>query len=258
MSRLGRDFLERPIAHRGLHGPGAPENSLSAFRAAREAGYGVELDVQLSADGRAMVFHDPTLERLTARTGAVAELTAADLAEIALKGGREDRIPTLTQALEAAGEAPVLVEIKPQPGPEALAALAAETGRVLAAHRGPVAAMSFDPRAAGPFRAEAPGVAFGLLGKDFVGSRRGEAGWPEMTPDERRRLTDLAMFEETGADFVSYHWRDLAHPPVQALRARGVPVLCWTTRGPGEDAKARELANNVTFEGYRPETPRRH
>jgi glycerophosphoryl diester phosphodiesterase len=258
MTRLAQVFLERPVAHRGLHGDGAPENSLSAFRAAREAGYGVELDVQLSADGRAVVFHDPTLERLTGRTGVVAEMTAAELGEIALKGGDGDRIPTLAQALEAAGDAPVLLEIKPQRDLDALAALGAEAGRALAAHAGPAAAMSFDPRASAGLRAAAPEIAFGLIGKDFVNNRRGEAGWPELSGAERRRLTDLEMFEEAGADFVSWHWRDLAHPPVQALRARGVPVLCWTTRAPEEEAEARRLADNVTFEHYRPETPRRH
>ncbi|WP_269843278.1 glycerophosphodiester phosphodiesterase family protein, partial [Brevirhabdus pacifica] len=87
--RLARDFLRLPLAHRGLHdrAQGRPENSLAAFRAAIEAGFGIELDVQPSADGRAMVFHDETLDRLTARKGPVAALPAEELGRIPLSGG---------------------------------------------------------------------------------------------------------------------------------------------------------------------------
>lgn len=258
MSRLPQVFLERPIAHRGLHGEGAPENSLSAFRAAREAGYGAELDVQLSADGRAVVFHDDTLDRMTAERGPVAARTADELAGIALAGGREDPIPTLAQALETAGEAPVLVEVKRQPDAEALGRLAAAVAEAVAAHPGPAAVMSFDPAAALWFRDHAPEVPRGLVSMDFTRRDRGEGDRDGLTAEERRALADLAAFDAAGCDFASYRWRDLARPAVQALRAWGVPVLCWTTRGPREDAQARELADNVTFEGYRPETPRRH
>jgi glycerophosphoryl diester phosphodiesterase len=92
-----------PVAHRGLWSPdGAPENSLAAFQAACSAGYGIELDVQLSADGEAMVFHDDTLERLTGAAGPLRARTAADLAELSLVG-TEERIPTLLEALALIG-----------------------------------------------------------------------------------------------------------------------------------------------------------
>ena len=89
-------LLATPLAHRGFHdlAAGCPENSLSAFRAAIDAGYGIELDVQRSADGRAMVFHDDTLDRLTDRSGLVASLTAADLGRTLLCDS-DDHIPTL-------------------------------------------------------------------------------------------------------------------------------------------------------------------
>src|ERR1700751_3310329 len=87
------------IAHRGLWTKdGPPENSLAAFEAACEAGYGIELDVQLSSDGEAMVFHDSKLERLTGREGRVRDHTAADLAAMKLPGG-EETIPTLADTL---------------------------------------------------------------------------------------------------------------------------------------------------------------
>jgi len=91
MTALPACFLTRPIAHRGLHDAscGRPENSLAAFRAAIAAGYGIELDVQMSLDGAAMVFHDYHLGRLTDQTGPIAQRRAADLAGITLSGGQD-------------------------------------------------------------------------------------------------------------------------------------------------------------------------
>ncbi|MEM8823700.1 MAG: glycerophosphodiester phosphodiesterase family protein, partial [Pseudomonadota bacterium] len=86
---LPPSFLEKPIAHRGLHGPGAPENSLAAFRAALDHGYGIELDVQPSADGIAMAFHDAKLDRLTHRTGPIDALTADELTRTPLSSSEE-------------------------------------------------------------------------------------------------------------------------------------------------------------------------
>jgi len=112
------DLLFRPpVAHRGLWAPGgAPENSLAAFEAAAEAGYGIELDVQLSADGEAMVFHDDTLERMAGALGRIAERTVTDLGELAL-GGTAERIPTLRETLALVGRrALVLIELKTPAG----------------------------------------------------------------------------------------------------------------------------------------------
>src|SRR6056297_1261202 len=116
MTALPPGFLARPIAHRGYHdaAAGRIENSRSAFAAAMEAGYGIELDVQLSRDGVAMVFHDTMLDRLTDETGPVRDRGAAALQDIGLTGSR-DTIQTLTQVLRAIdGTVPVLVEIKDQ------------------------------------------------------------------------------------------------------------------------------------------------
>ncbi len=112
----------RPIAHRGLWRAGErPENSLAAFEAACAAGYGVELDVRLTADGEAVVFHDEGLERLTAQSGLIEERTLAELTAITLLGGEHQTIPSLSQALETiAGRVLVLVELKTADGHEAL------------------------------------------------------------------------------------------------------------------------------------------
>ena len=97
---LPSDFCRLPIAHRGLHDvqAGRPENSLAAVRAAVDVGYGIEIDVQMSADGHAMVFHDDTLDRLTAKAGPIVAHTAEALGRIMLSGS-DQTIPTLAQVL---------------------------------------------------------------------------------------------------------------------------------------------------------------
>lgn len=240
-------FLESPIAHRALHGAGRPENSLGAVRAAVAGGYGVEIDVQPSADGVAMVFHDDVLDRLTGETGPVMARTAAELGAVTLTGSTEG-IPTLTQVLDAiGGKVPLLVEIKDQDGAmgPAMGALPASVAQALTGYAGPVAVMSFNPHAVADMARLAPDVPRGLTTSawDDDAARR----LPEAT---RAHLAAIADFDRVRACFISHHWRDLAAPPVRALKAEGVPVLCWTIRSAAEESQARALADNVTFEGY--------
>ena len=109
-------FLRLPIAHRALHGPGRPENSRAAILSAMAAGYGIEIDVQGTADGQAVVFHDDDLDRLTDATGPVRARTAQELAALRLKGC-DETIPSLAEVLAlVAGRAPLLIEIKDQTG----------------------------------------------------------------------------------------------------------------------------------------------
>ena len=109
-------FLTQPLAHRGLHdlARGVAENSRAAIRLAIDHGYGIEIDIQGSADGEAMVFHDYELKRLTGAKGFVRERTAAELQKLTLSGGGEPP-PTLAEMLDiVAGRAPLLIEIKDQ------------------------------------------------------------------------------------------------------------------------------------------------
>ncbi len=239
-------FLAAPIAHRALHGPGAAENSLEAIRAAAAAGYGIEIDVQRTADGRAVVFHDDALGRLTGRRGRVRDLPAAALAALPLVGG--GTIPLLEDALAAAGRAPVLVEVKDQSGDLSAAGtgpLERAVAAALAGHDGPVAAMSFNPHAARALRAAAPALPVGLTTCAFA-----PADWPGLPP---ARLAALRALPDAGdAAFLSHDHRDLASPHLAPARARGVPVLCWTIRSPEAAAAALRLADQITFEGYRP------
>lgn len=242
-------FAAAPIAHRGLHGPGRPENALAAMAAAAAAGYGIELDLQPSADGQAMVFHDATLDRMTAATGPVRARPAAELEALAL-AGTGDRIPRLQAVLDAvAGRVPLLIELKDQSGSPGGddGALERATAAALAGYPGPVAVMSFNPEMIARMAALAPDLPRGLV--TYAWDDADASGMPA---ERLARLRAIADFDPVGAGFVSHHHRDLAAPAVAALKARGVPVLCWTIRSPDEAAAARRIADQITFEGFLP------
>lgn len=249
---LHPDLLRLPAAHRGLHGPGVPENSLAAFRAAIEAGYAIELDVQHSADGEPMVFHDYDLLRMAGSEGFIADLTLAEIAKLRL-GKTEECIPTLQEVLRlVAGRVPLLIEIKDQDGRlgENIGDLQDRVASLLVPYEGVAAVMSFNPETVAAFTRASKKAPGGLVACAFD-----EDDWPMLEPEDRRRLAALADFDRSGAVFLSHDRRDLANPAVAALKARGVPVLSWTVRSPEEEALARRVADNITFEGYRPALP---
>ena len=133
-----------PVAHRGLWAKdGAPENSLAAFQAACEAGYGIELDVQLSSDGEAMVFHDDDLARMTGVEGKLRDRTAADLSELRLAGA-DEAIPTLRETLALVGRrAMIHVELKTPYGE--VGPLEQRVHELLIDHAGPTCVIGFNP-----------------------------------------------------------------------------------------------------------------
>jgi glycerophosphoryl diester phosphodiesterase len=246
---LPPEFLVAPLAHRALHGPGRAENSLAAVEAAVAGGYGIEIDVQLTADGQAVVFHDEDLARLTEETGTVRARMSAELGRIALKAGG-GTIPTLSRVLEAvAGRVPLLIEVKDQDGSMGprVGQLEQAVAIALAPYEGPVAVMSFNPYSVDALRNYAPSVPRGLTTCSWD-----PADWPGVPAETCARLRDVPDFGSTGASFISHQASDLDRPRVTELKAAGVPVLCWTIRSPEAEAIARTVADNVTFEGYLP------
>ncbi|WP_121629169.1 glycerophosphodiester phosphodiesterase family protein [Tropicibacter alexandrii] len=246
---LPDSFLARPIAHRALHDltKARPENSRAAIRAAIKAGYGIEIDLQLSADDQAMVFHDYALQRLTPETGAIRQCSAADLARIPLNHG-DETIPTLTEILTlVAGRVPLLIEIKDQDGqmgPD-IGPLEQATADALAGYDGDVALMSFNPHSMAEMARLCPDRPRGLTTCGYHPD-----DWQVLKPETRDHLRRIPDFERVGACFVSHNHRHLHSPAVQRLHGEGVPILCWTIRTPEEEAQARRVADNVTFEGY--------
>lgn len=242
-------FLRQPIAHRALHdvARGRPENSRAAIRAAIDAGYAIEIDLQLSRDGVPMVFHDETLERLTPRDGWLCDLTAAELATIPLRGGDEG-IPTLTEILYlVAGRAPLLIELKDQTlrMAETDGRLEQATARALAAYDGPVAVMSFNPHMIARMATYAPGLPRGLTTSAYD-----PEDWAPLPPDTCDRLRPIPDYDRTASSFISHEASDLSRPRVTELAAQGAAILCWTIKSPQAEAEARRIAQNITFELY--------
>lgn len=249
MTPLPPAFLTAPLAHRGYHDltAGIPENSCAAFRAAIAAGYGIELDVQLSRDGQAMVFHDYDLGRLTAEKGPVRQRSSADLSQIPLTSGNEG-IPSLPEILAlVAGQAPLLIEIKDQDGAmmRDVGPLEVAVARALQGYPGPVAVMSFNPHAVEAFAEASPHTPRGLTTCAYR-----SADWPLLPDNVFVHLRETPYYDRIGATFVSHLARDLTRPRIRDLKDKGAKILCWTVRSPEAEAEARKIADNIMFEGY--------
>ncbi|MFK7876104.1 MAG: glycerophosphodiester phosphodiesterase family protein [Paracoccaceae bacterium] len=253
MTRLSAEFLERPLAHRGLHDvtDGRPENSRSAILAAVEHGFGVEVDVQLSQDGAAMVFHDYVLERLTDEAGPVGIRTAESLRNISLTGS-DEAIPDLPEILAlVAGRTPLLIEIKDQDGemgPD-IGPLEIAVARAVEAYDGPLAIMSFNPFSIERMQALCPDVALGLVTSAYRSS-----DWP-LSEQTCARLREIPDFDQLDVSFISHEADDLDRNRVAQLKQQGANILCWTVRSAEQEGRARNIADNITFEGYLPGLP---
>lgn len=246
---LPQAFLNAPIAHRAYHdaGAGRPENSRAAIRAAIAAGYGVEIDLQLSRDGQAMVFHDYELSRLTEAKGAIRTRTAEELAQVKLRHGDEG-VPTLVEVLGlVAGQVPLLIELKDQDGAmgEGIGPLEAATARALDGYSGDVALMSFNPHAVAEMARLCPDRPRGLTTCAYAAE-----DWPLLPKSTRDHLAQIPDYDRVGACFISHDSTDLTSPHVARIKATGAPILTWTIKSREAETKAREIADNITFEGY--------
>jgi glycerophosphoryl diester phosphodiesterase len=227
LARLG----ERPFAHRGLHGGAVVENSRAAFEAAIEGGWGIELDVQTSADGEAFVFHDYELDRLTEGTGPVVGRTSDQLRAIRLRGSGET-IPSLAEVLDLiGGRCGLLIEVKSPR--QRLAAVCSAVERALEGYSGAAAIMSFNPSVGRWFALRAKERLRGL-----VVTESGKKGL-------RGRIERALAFRWSSAEFLAYDIRDL--PSAFAAR-RGVPVFTWTVRTGEERDRAARHADQIIFE----------
>ncbi len=246
---LPASFFARPITHRALHDrkAGRVENSVKSIKAAIDAGYGIEMDVQLTSDGHAMVFHDDLLDRLTAQSGPVKARTRAGLEAIELTDDH-GTIPSLDDVLKlVAGKVPLLIEIKDQDGamgPD-IGALEQATADALKEYAGDVALMSFNPHAVAKLAELAPDIPRGLVTSSYEAQF-----WPDLPQDVRDRLRAIPDYDRVGACFISHEATDLDRPRVAELKAQGAHILCWTIRSARTEAKARSIVDNVTFEGY--------
>src|SRR5216684_207731 len=241
-------LTDRPIAHRGLHDPtqGIIENTPSAAAAAVAGRYGIEADLQISADGEAMVHHDDTLGRLTDGSGALSDLSAAALRRVPFRA-TADRMMTLGDLLDlVAGRVTLVTEIKSRFDGDLR--LAARTAAVLAHYRGPVAVMSFDPAPIALLRHLAPRVVRGIV----AGRGHPPLVWKFLNPAQRFELTFLLHAPMSRPAFLAHRVDDLAAITPRAARLLfRLPLLAWTVRSAQDRMMAARFADQVIFEGFR-------
>jgi len=223
-------------AHRGLHSAGVVENSPSAFFGAITQGFGIECDVRKTRDGRAIVFHDETLDRLTKASGPVADRSVGEITSILLSGS-DEHIPTLRDLVAQIGsKVPLLIELKTRRerpvGPLCLAVRAELEG-----YSGAVAVMSFDPRVAQWFAHHAPQLLRGLVMTETDGT------------GARQRLQRRLMFWRARPDFLAYDIASLPSVFAAEQRVRGMPVLTWTVASADQLALAADHADANIAEG---------
>jgi glycerophosphoryl diester phosphodiesterase len=248
-----KTWFARPIAHRGLHdeAKGVVENSIASAQAAIVAGYAIECDVQLTSDKQVVVFHDDALERLTATTGDVRAKTAAELAQIPLRGGREPA-PMFGAFLAAiGGRTPLVVEIKSIFDGDLL--LARRVAEIVARYDGPLVIESFDPDPIAYLREHSAELGVGLVPLGMVGmARYDEADWPGLSAARREELTQFQHYPRTRPDFLSWNLGDLPHAvPLLCRQGLKMPVSVWTVRSQEQAKKALRYADQIVFEGFR-------
>lgn len=244
-------LVAKPIAHRGLHDKanGIIENTLSAAEAAITRGFPIELDIQLTADKEAIVFHDFELNRLTGEQGLVAERKLSDLTGIDIAGTLGgDKIPSFKDYLaKIAGRTPLVVEIKSKfNGDMTLTQRAIE---ILKDYSAPFVVKSFDPDIVAYLRQNAPDITRGFIGELEYASKSDSF----LSAEQKHRMANLLHFEETQPHFLSWRVKDLPCASTYLSRLLGrIPVMTWTVRTPEERARAEKHADQMVFEGFIP------
>jgi len=241
-------LTSRPIAHRGLHDVtrGIVENTPGAVAAAVASGYGIEVDLQASSDGEAMVHHDDALGRLTDGRGNLGALSAAALKRVPFRA-TADRMMTLGELCDlAGGRVPLVLELKSRFNRDDR--LVARVAGVLASHAGQVAAMSFDPRLVAGLRRAAPQVPRGIVSERHFDHPE----WRALTAWQKRGLAHLLHAPWSRPDFVAYRVDDLPAPATRVAHGLGLRVLTWTVRTPAQRERAAQWADQMIFEGFRP------
>lgn len=242
-----KPFEDVLIAHRGLfdNASEAPENSMAAFRKAVDAGFGIELDVQMTSDGKLVVFHDMTLKRMTGMEGGVTEHTYEELLQYPL-GQSEERIPLFSQVLEMVdGRVPLVVEIKV--GLRYKRTTAA-VERALRPYQGLYCMECFHPLALAWYRKHVPSVLRGQLSEDY----RYEEVW--LPRPVRFILTNMLLNFLARPDFISYNHRDQGKHSFRICRKllKG-KTAAWTIRNQGELEAARGMFDVFIFDSFLPE-----
>lgn len=242
-------LIARPVAHRGLHdrARGIIENMPGAMLAAIAGNFSIETDVQLTADGEAMVHHDNELGRLTEGSGPLLAKTSTELRQVAFKDTPE-RMMSLGDLLALIdGRVGLVIEIKSHFDGDCK--LVTRVAEILKTYRGPVAWMSFDPDQVLAMREIAPGIPRGITAQHTYD----DGEWLKLTQAQRDGMRHLRHAFRTRPHFVSYWVKELPAPaPWIARNLFGCALLTWTVRTPEQRAITERYADQMTFEGFVP------
>ena len=231
-------------AHRGLHDAEKPENSMAAFRAALEHGYGIELDIHLMKDGNLAVIHDCSLLRVTGKEGKITDLTTEELADYRLCG-TEETIPTFRQVLELyAGKAPLIIELKSDDNVQKLVDAAV---KAMEGYDGPYCMESFDPRCIHALKKKYPHIIRGQLTEDYFRSNS-KLPAPLKWAMKHQVLNFLTL-----PDFVAYKYRDIGtFSNTLVCKFWGVAGVTWTLQTQDEFDHAVKNGWIPIFEDFKP------
>lgn len=240
MSNIKESWLAtRPIAHRGLHEAGKPENSIPAFKAAVEHGYPIELDVHLCADDVIVVFHDYNIERMTGQNRMVEDVFSNELSSLML-AGTDFSIPTFEQVLEVVdGKVPLLIEIKNEGKAGKLEEI---LGKRLKNYKGEFAIESFNPFSILAVKKNCPGFIVGQLSKKYN----------DKSFFKNIILTNCWLNTITKPDFIAYKIADMPNKAVEKAKSNGLLICGWTVSKEEDLEKAVRYCDNYIFENIRP------
>ena len=237
-------------AHRGLHGEGRPENSMAAFQASLDGGYGIELDIHLLADGNLAVMHDSLLIRTTGKEGRIEELTTAQLKDYTLECTSET-IPEFRQVLELyKGQYPLIVELKPYKNN--YAALTEAACKMLDGYKGVYCLESFDPRCLLWLKKHRPELIRGQLSEDYYVSKTAKI--PFILKWLLRE--NLGNFL-TKPDFIAHKFEDRHCTLSNFFTLQSATCVSWTLKSQEEFDAAVEEGWIPIFEGFTPDPTRR-
>ena len=240
-------LLNRDYAHRGLWNAQRPENSLTAFAAARDAGYGIELDVHLTADGHLVVHHDDSLKRMCGKDITIGASTVKEVCACRLKD-TDERVPTFDEVLDVVGgKIPMIVELKTENN---VAALCQAVHERMQRYDGVWCMESFDPRAVAWFRRNAPYIIRGQLAN----------GGPILKAKPGKRLELFLLKSQLGnfigrPDFIAYQAATDNNLPMALVRLMKPLLVCWTIRSQEMMDRQRSRYDIQIFEGFIPREP---
>ena len=233
-------------AHRGLYDNehGIPENSMAAFRRAVDKGYGIELDVHLTADNQPVVFHDDTLTRMCGMNKKISSFLYSDLMQLRLLG-TEEGIPLFKDVLELIdGKVPLIIELKVDGSNQNL--LCPLVWQLLSRYKGDYCIESFHPFVLQWFKRHEPQVVRGQLSCNFF---------------KENPHCDIVLFLMsnlmtnffTHPDFIAYKYLDLDNPAVIYNRKLfHIMTVVWTIPGKPTYDRFKNKVDVMIFEGFEP------